>query len=51
MGVGTSITTTTVAPDGTTNIYLYYDRNEYTLTLEKNEYIETVTGAGTYKWG
>ena len=51
LGVGTSITTTTVAPDGTTNIYLYYDRNEYTLTLEKNEYIETVTGAGTYKWG
>ena len=48
---GTAVTTTTVAADSSTKIYLYYTRNTYALTLDKNTYISSVTGAGTYKWG
>ena len=50
-GVGTVITSTTVKPDGSTKICLYYTRNKFTLELSKNDYISSVTGAGSYKWG
>lgn len=29
---------------------LYYKRNSYKLTLDKDEYVDTVTGEGTYKY-
>ena len=48
---GTAATTTTVAADSSTKIYLYYTRNTYKLTLNKNANIASTTGAGTYKWG
>ena len=48
---GAVATTTTIAADGTTKIYLYYSRNTYTLTLNKNSYVDSVSGAGTYKYG
>ena len=40
-----------VARDGSLTLKLYYTRNEYTLTLNKDENIENVIGAGTYKYG
>ena len=40
-----------IAGDGSLVLKLFYKRNEYTLTLEKDENIESVTGAGTYKYG
>ena len=48
---GTAATTTTVAANSSTKIYLYYTRNTYKLTLNKNGNIASTTGAGTYKWG
>ena len=48
---GTAATTTTVAANSSTKIYLYYKRNTYKLTLNKNANIASTTGAGTYKWG
>ena len=48
---GTAATTTTVAANSSTKIYLYYTRNKYKLTLNKNGNIASTTGAGTYKWG
>ena len=41
----------TIAEDGSLVLRLYYTRNQYTLTLNKDENIENVTGAGTYKYG
>ena len=41
----------TIAEDGSLVLRLYYTRNQYTLTLNKDENIEDVTGAGTYKYG
>ena len=41
----------TIAGDGSLILKLYYTRNQYTLTLNKDENIENVTGAGTYKYG
>ena len=41
----------TIAGDGSLTLKLYYTRNQYTLTLNKDENIENVTGAGTYKYG
>ncbi|MBO5349738.1 MAG: InlB B-repeat-containing protein [Clostridia bacterium] len=48
---GNTITTVTVNGDGSSEVYLYYSRNTYTLNLEKGTNIKSVTGAGTYKWG
>ena len=48
---GNTITTFTVNGNGTTEVYLYYSRNKYTLNLVAGTNIKTVTGAGTYKWG
>ena len=45
------ITEGTIAEDGSLALRLYYTRNQYTLTLNKDENIEDVTGAGTYKYG
>ena len=36
--------------DGSLILELYYTRNSYTLTLEKDENVENVTGANTYKF-
>ena len=41
----------TIAEDGSLVLRLYYTRNQYTLTLNKDENVENVTGAGTYKYG
>lgn len=45
------VATGTIQKDGSLVLKLYYNRNSYTLTLEKDENIESVTGAGTYKYG
>ena len=42
-----AITTTTMGTGA--EIALYYSRSKYELTLDKNEYILEVNGAGTYK--
>lgn len=48
---GDVATTTTISSDGTTKIYLYYSRNTYTLTLDKNPNVSSVSGEGIYKYG
>lgn len=48
---GEAITTTTILPDGSRTIYLYYTRKTYALTLTKGTNITAVTGAGSYKYG
>lgn len=48
---GEAITTTTILPDGSRTIYLYYTRNTYALTLTKGTNITAVIGAGSYKYG
>lgn len=45
------ITTTTVLPDGSREIYLYYTRNSYTLTLTKDTWISTAITEWTYECG
>ena len=37
------ITTTTVLPDGSREIYLYYTRNVYNVILTKDDHIDSVT--------
>ncbi len=50
--VGSSVvTTTTILEDGSRVINLFYARNKYTVTLNKNTGIEAVNGAGTYYYG
>ncbi len=44
-----AVTTTTMETGA--EIALYYSRSKYELTLDKNEYILEVNGAGTYKVG
>ena len=41
----------TIAADGSTVLEVYYSRDTYTLTLEKDENIDSTTGAGDYKYG
>jgi len=43
--------TVTVAADGSTVVNYYYTRNSYTVTLNKDAGVNTVTGAGTYQYG
>ena len=50
-GPGTVVTTTTIAADGTREIYLFYTRDTHTVTLTKGTGINTVIGAGTYEYG
>jgi len=38
---GTTVTTTTIAPDGSTIIKLYYSRNKYRFTLENESIVNT----------
>ena len=45
------VTQKTIAGDGSTIVDVYYDRNSYTLTLNKGTGISSVSGAGTYKYG
>ena len=40
-----------IVGDGSLVLKLFYKRNEYNLNLNKDENIESVTGAGTYKYG
>ena len=49
-GPGTAATTTTIAANGSTKIYLYYSRNTHTITLNKDTGINSVDGAGTYEY-
>ena len=42
---------TIVLPDGTTEVYLYYSRNKYTVTLEKDANIASVLWAWEYECG
>ena len=48
---GATVTTATVAADGSLVIDLYYVRNEYKVTLTAGTGISGTTGAGTYKYG
>ena len=41
----------TILADGSLVIDLYYTRNSYMVTLDKDEGISSVSGAGTYKYG
>ncbi len=41
----------TISPDGTSEIDYYYTRNQYTLTLESDEGIQSVTGGKSYYYG
>ena len=40
-----------ILSNGSLTLKLYYNRNQYKLTLEKDENVEGITGAGTYKYG
>lgn len=40
-----------VAGDGSLVLEVFYTRNSYTVSLEKDENIDSVTGAGTYRFG
>lgn len=48
---GTTVTTTTIAADGSRVINLYYTRNSYTLTATAGTGISATSGSGTYKYG
>ena len=48
---GADVTETTILPDGSRVIDLYYNRNTYNLTLDKGEGIDSVSGAGNYEYG
>ncbi len=48
---GVTVTKTTIAPDGSRIIDLYYTRNRYTVTLNKGQGISSVSGSGTYYYG
>ena len=50
-GPGEEVSTTTIAADGSTEIYLFYVRNSYTVTLNKDSGIDSVTGSGSYLYG
>ena len=39
-----------IPTSGSLTLKVYYTRNSYTLTLEKDENVDGVTGAGTYKF-
>ncbi len=41
----------TIAPDGSTVLKLYYSRNKYAITLEKDTGIESTEGAESYYYG
>ena len=45
------VTTTTILADGSREIYLYYTRNTYALTLNNGTGVSGTTGAGTYEYG
>ena len=45
---GTSVT---VSADGSTEIYIYYKRNRYELTVNAGENTKDAKGTGTYKYG
>lgn len=46
-----STQTVTIAAAGTTTVTYKYTRNSYTVTLTKGQGIDSVSGAGTYKYG
>jgi uncharacterized repeat protein (TIGR02543 family) len=46
-----AVTQTTILPDGTRVIDLYYTRDTHTVTLTKGTGIASVTGNGTYEYG
>ena len=48
---GSVVTTTTIAPDGSRVIDLYYSRNEYQITLSNGTGIASTSGDGTYYYG
>ena len=43
--------TTVIDKHGNTKIYLYYDRDEYDVTLNGDEHVTGWTGDGKYKYG
>lgn len=47
---GATVTNATILADGSLVINLYYSRNSYSVTLNKETGIKEVTGAGTYKY-
>lgn len=48
---GITVSQTTVSPDGTREICIYYARSRYTLELTGGTGIESVSGAETYYYG
>ena len=47
----TAVTGTTILPDGSRVISLYYSRDSHNVTLASGTGIANVTGAGTYEYG
>lgn len=45
------VTSTTIKPDGSTNVYLYYTRNKYAVNLSWDSHINTLVWANTYECG
>lgn len=41
----------TIAGDGSTEVNIYYNRNSYSVTVNKGTGISSVTGGGSYKYG
>ena len=48
---GTNGGTVTVSADSSTEIYVYYKRNKFNLTVTAGENTKNATGTGSYKWG
>ena len=48
---GTNGGTVTVSADSSTEIYVYYKRNKFNLTVTAGENTKNTTGTGSYKWG
>lgn len=48
---GVIATETTIKPDGSTHIYLYYTRNTHNVNLDKDANIVSVTWSGNYECG
>ena len=48
---GTGLTKANINKDGSTKIYLYYDRNKRNVYLSGDAHVNTLSGAGQYEYG
>ena len=49
--IAPSTKTVTIAADGSTVVDYYYTRNQYTVTLNGDDGIQSLSGSGTYRYG